>query len=188
SSSGTLRALHSFPTRRSSDLGSVPGARTARRRRGPARPRKSGAAPGRPHHEAKPVAASSPHQTLALQLGEARLHPVERLLRRGPGDQLLEALVERGRGLEAQLGARPRGVADAMPDVAGAVAPDGLRLDAGPEPSGERLRDLEDRDGPARADVELAHDARLRLQRAHHRLRDVRDVDEVAALVAVLED
>jgi hypothetical protein len=81
-----------------------------------------------------------------------------------------------------------RDVGDAVADVALAEARDDLGRDGDAERACDRLRERGDGRGAAGADVERRVGDVLALEGQAEGLDDVGDVDEVAALPAVLED
>src|SRR5438128_159831 len=131
----------------------------------------------------------SSDQPPCLELGSRLVDAVVGGLDGDPFGELGEALLEILFGPEAEPLRGFRRVAEAMADVADPALADDLRIDVvAAHCPGELGRHLGDRAVVARADVEHLADRLGKLERLGEGPGDVPDIDEVAALAAVLED
>ena len=103
-----------------------------------------------------------------------------------PRGELAEASLDVYLGTKVEQLGCPSGIADAVADVASAVATDQLGLDREVETLRETLRDIEDARGFTRADIERRTGGR-RLGCEVKGARHVGDVHEIAGLQAVFK-
>src|SRR2546422_1478217 len=127
------------------------------------------------------------NETLLLELRQAGLDAVHRLLALGPRNQFIEARLKARRRLETEHLARSCGISDAVTNVPRAVSGNQHGINGEPETLRQRDRYLSDRHRLALADVASLPGLVSIFNRPYHRLGDVGDVDEVPALLAILE-
>src|SRR5882757_511373 len=128
-------------------------------------------------------------QLAPLELRQAFLAAIDRSLRRSdPFDQLGHSRLERAPRLEAEHALDLGDVGKAVPDVADAILVHDLGGDVLAQQARQHSGYLRDGDRLSAADIEGIPDALVAIE--HHRkgLGDVLNVDEVASLLAILED
>jgi hypothetical protein len=117
------------------------------------------------------------------------VHPVLRSLPRHPFGELRETGDEVGARRETERALGQPDIRDAVADIASARLAGDLRRGAMPSHgAGQQLGDLGHRPMLATADVEDAAGSLGPLQRQDEGAGDIRDMHEVAPLLAVLED
>src|SRR5207249_7346277 len=114
-------------------------------------------------------------------------HAVHRILPLRPRDQLVESCLKGGGCLEFEHLAAAQWIPDAVADIAGAIAGNQHGSDVEPEPLREGRSDLRDRNGPAGAYIASLPHFVLTLYRLHYRTSHVGDMNEIPALLPVLE-